>query len=320
GGRRARARRRALGGEEDLYELLGVSRGANEREVKAAFRRQARKWHPDVNKEKGAEERFQAISKAYKVLSDGAKKQRYDRYGDAGVQGEATGPAEPDLNAVSVEEILGDVFGSFFRDRPGSHHGDVGGGASASGTGAARSRRGTEQGPRHGADLQCQVVFPLKAACFGGDRSVRINRKERCGSCMGSGLKELGGRSTCRRCNGAGVTMEDVPTPLGTMKHRQQCPACGGGGVDPAARCTACRGEGTVEKKGQRVLVQVPAGCSDGDKLRVRGEGDKGARGGRSGDLYIDVKVAPSEDFHREGFDIGSQKPGAATVRRGKVH
>jgi len=136
---------------------------------------------------------------------------------------------------------------------------------------------------------------------------VRINRKERCGSCMGSGLKELGGRSTCRRCNGAGVTMEDVPTPLGTMKHRQQCPACGGGGVDPAARCTACRGEGTVEKKGQRVLVQVPAGCSDGDKLRVRGEGDKGARGGRSGDLYIDVKVAPSEDFHREGFDIYSE-------------
>eukprot|EP00931_Biecheleriopsis_adriatica_P007366 TRINITY_DN108656_c0_g1_i1.p1 TRINITY_DN108656_c0_g1~~TRINITY_DN108656_c0_g1_i1.p1 ORF type:complete len:470 (+),score=90.98 TRINITY_DN108656_c0_g1_i1:125-1534(+) len=277
---------RARGGATDYYEVLGVSRNANEKEIKSAFRKLARQYHPDVNKERSAQEKFQEIAKAYEVLSDSQKRSKYNQFGEAGVSGLGGGP---DLSGMNLEDILGDVFGSFFN-----------GAASTSG----RPRRGPAKGPTKGSDLQCEVEFPFEVACFGGQRPVQVRREETCGDCGGTGIRDGAEKSkSCRNCKGSGVTMQVMQTPLGVMQTQQVCATCNGSGIDPTAVCASCRGKGTKPDVAE-VSVKVPAGCDNGNQLRVRGEGDKGTRGGTAGDLYIAVKVLPSEEFHREGFDI----------------
>lgn len=278
--------------QENYYEVLGVSTTANEREIKAAFRRQAKKWHPDVNKSEGAKDRFDAIAKAYKVLSNLPQRERYDSFGEAGVKdpGIQDSGSNSDIADMDLEDILGDVFTQFFRGEDVSQT-------------TSRQRRGTKLGPRKGSDIQCQVSFPFNIACFGGDRNVKVKRRERCEDCDGWGLKDRDAPGVCRTCGGVGEVMQETTTPLGVMNTLQKCSACGGGGVDPGALCTRCKGAGTVQKV-VNVPVKVPAGCSGGDQLRLRSQGDTGARRGPSGDLYIRVKVKESENFHREGFDI----------------
>merc|ERR1719362_506687 len=250
-------------------------------------------YHPDVNKEPEAQAKFQEIGRAYEVLSDAQKRQRYDQFGEAGVEGMGAGP---DMSSLNLEDILGDVFSSFFGGAPGGMGG-------MGGMGGRGRRGGANRGPQKGSDLQCEVEFPFEVSCFGGERPVAVRREEVCEQCAGRGTRKDAGKPQCRQCGGAGVTMQVMQTPLGVMQTQGVCPACGGNGLDPSCICPNCRGKGTSPVV-KEVSVKVPAGCADGNQLRVRGEGDKGTRGAPPGDLYIAVKVEPSTEFQREGFDI----------------
>ena len=300
---------RCARGVMDYYEVLGVSKSANEREIKSSFRKLARKYHPDINKEPGAQEKFQLIAKAYEVLSDTQKRQQYNHFGEGGLSGMSSGP---DLSEVDLDDILGDVFSSFFGGRP---RGDDGGfeGVGFGGAAAARGRRssrarGRKARAQRGADLECKVEIPFQVACFGGRHVVHINREEVCETCNGHGINP-GAEKTqqCRKCEGSGVTVRFMQTPLGGMQTQQVCSKCKGSGIDPAATCSACGGKGTQSMR-REVAVNIPVGCNAGSKLRVRGEGDKGARGGPPGDLYIMLKIGQSDEFVRDGTDIYSEQ------------
>mmetsp|Transcript_53505 Transcript_53505/g.100305 ORF Transcript_53505/g.100305 Transcript_53505/m.100305 type:complete len:467 (+) Transcript_53505:28-1428(+) len=280
---------RARGGDQDYYEVLGVSRSASERDLKTAFRQLARKWHPDVNKEPGAQEKFQSIAKAYEVLSDPQKRQMYDQFGEQGVNGMGGGMGGAGMGGMGLEELLSQMFGG------------MGGGMG--GMGGMGGRRQRERGPQKGSDLQLEVTIPFLTACFGGEQKVDIRREELCDTCNGSGAKPGVGPTACKTCGGSGVVMQVMQTPFGVMQTQQVCPSCNGDGIDPSAVCGTCKGKGTVPLR-QQVTVKVPAGCNTGNQLRLRGEGDKGSKKGPAGDLYIGVKVEPSPDFQREDFDI----------------
>lgn len=271
----------------DFYDILGVKRNATEREVKSAYRNLARQYHPDVNKEPGALEKFQKIAQAYEVLSDADKRSRYDRFGEAGLGDLGMGAGG--FQAQNLEDILGEMFGSVF-----------------GGMGGFGGRRRVNRGPQKGADLQCEVEFPFTVACFGGDWPVQVKREEVCKSCDGQGTKKSVEKTTCPQCQGTGYTKSVTRTPIGAMQTEQKCSMCNGSGIDPAAVCADCGGRGTKDTVA-KVSVRVPAGCADGNQLRVRGEGDKGARGGPPGDLYISVRVMPSQEFEREGYDIHTE-------------
>ncbi|CAE7202236.1 dnaJ [Symbiodinium sp. CCMP2456] len=296
---------RHAGGVIDYYEVLGVSKSANEREIKSSFRKLARQYHPDINKEPGAQEKFQQIAKAYEVLSDTDKRKQYNQFGDGGLSGMSSGP---DLSDVDLDDILGDVFSSFFGGRP---NGGVGG--TGVGGGAAHARKGGRTRARRkraekGSDLQCKVEVPFEVACFGGRHVVHINREETCEACQGEGVTPGEEKhQQCRRCGGSGVIAQFLQTPLGGMQTQQVCPKCKGSGIDPSATCQSCGGKGTKSKLCE-VAVSIPVGCNAGSKLRVRGEGDKGARGGPPGDLYITLKIGQSDEYVRDGTDIYNER------------
>jgi len=302
GHRGSATQRWARGGGQDFYEVLGVSRSASDRDVKQAFRKLARQYHPDVNKEPGAQEKFQSIARAYEVLSDSEKRARYDQFGEAGVDGMGRGP---DMSSVNLEDILGDVFSSFFGGSAGGGMpGGMGGmGGMPGGFGGRGRQQRTNRGPQKGSDLQCEIELPFETACFGGERVIQVKREEKCDTCDGKGTKPNVGNTTCTTCGGQGVTMQVMQTPLGVMQTQGVCQACGGSGINPSALCSSCKGKGTTPQV-KDVTVKVPAGCADKNQLRVRGDGDKGAKGGAPGDLYISVRVATHPDFEREGFDI----------------
>eukprot|EP00927_Polykrikos_kofoidii_P018727 TRINITY_DN18714_c0_g1_i1.p1 TRINITY_DN18714_c0_g1~~TRINITY_DN18714_c0_g1_i1.p1 ORF type:complete len:479 (-),score=77.83 TRINITY_DN18714_c0_g1_i1:267-1703(-) len=293
---RFRVVRRARQGSEDYYQVLGVSRNASEKELKQAFRKLARQYHPDVNKESGSQEKFQNIARAYEILGDPQKRQQYDQFGEAGVSSMGNGP---DIASMNLEDIFGDVFGSFFG----------GGMSNFVGTGGMRGQQVRQMGPKKGADLQSEVEFAFEVACFGGEQQLQLRREETCTVCSGKGLKPglSAASSRCKVCNGKGFTVQVMQTPLGVMQTQRPCSACGRSGIDSSSLCGTCGGRGTRSEV-KSVAVKVPAGCADGNTLRVREEGDKGQRGGQPGDLYITVKVRPSEKFVREGFDVYTEE------------
>mmetsp|Transcript_98818 Transcript_98818/g.258138 ORF Transcript_98818/g.258138 Transcript_98818/m.258138 type:complete len:600 (+) Transcript_98818:67-1866(+) len=180
---------------------------------------------------------------------------------------------------------------------------DFGGMGGMGGMGGRQRQQQQQRGPAKGSDLQCDVEFPFATACFGGEVPVSIRREEPCSTCDGKGIKKDATSSSCRQCGGQGVVLQVMQTPLGVMQTQQVCPACQGSAIDPSCLCGSCRGKGT-KTEGKEVSVKVPPGCDNGNQLRVRGEGDRGTRGGPAGDLYIAVKVAGSSEFQREGFDI----------------
>lgn len=282
--------RRARGGGRDFYEVLGVSKQASERDIKTAFRKLARQYHPDVNKEPGSQEKFQEISKAYEALSDPQKRQMYDQFGEAGLGGGAGGgPGMGNMAGMGLEDLLGQVFGGM-------------GGMEGMGGAGGRQRRSS--GPQKGSDLQLQIDIPFETACFGGDQSVKVRREASCKTCNATGTKPgSAGTSKCSTCGGQGAVMQVMQTPFGVMQTQQVCPACNGSGIDPSSLCSSCGGKGTLAET-KEVKVKVPAGCNNGNQLRLRGEGDKGQKNGPAGDLYVQVKVRPSPDFQRENFDI----------------
>jgi len=284
----------------DFYKILGVARGADTKEIKSAYRKLAKQYHPDANPGEDTTEKFQEINRAYEVLNDPNLKQKYDMFGEQGLGTSAAsdaGPGSPFGGAgggFSQEVDLGDIFDSFF-----------GGGGGGMGGGAGRGRSARTRGPVVGDDLRFDLEIDFQTAVFGGEEKVRIRHLETCDTCTGSGVKPGSKVSTCTTCNGQGVTVQVTRTPLGNFQTQQTCPTCRGTGQIIEEYCGTCGGQG-VNSKTKQIKVTIPPGVEDGNKLRVRGEGDAGPKGGPAGDLYIFLKVKTDSKFRREGPEIYS--------------
>eukprot|EP00737_Agarophyton_chilense_P002503 gb/GEZJ01002858.1/.p1 GENE.gb/GEZJ01002858.1/~~gb/GEZJ01002858.1/.p1 ORF type:complete len:443 (-),score=51.04 gb/GEZJ01002858.1/:4742-6070(-) len=270
----------------DYYQTLGISRSATEKEIKTAFRQKARKLHPDVNKAPDAKERFQEVSRAYEVLSDANLRQRYDQFGEAGVKG----ASQPGFGDFSSQDFgsFSDIFDTFF----------------GGGQGSARARR--RSGPQPGDDLRLDVDIPFETAVFGAEQKIRFSHLETCSTCSGSGVKPGKKPKSCSSCDGSGSVTQVVRTPLGMFQQTTTCTTCRGTGEVVEEYCGSCGGRGRNQVTKQ-LQITVPAGVDSGSRLRVRNEGDAGAKGGPPGDLYVVLRVKDSSDFSREGTNIYSK-------------
>jgi molecular chaperone DnaJ len=267
----------------DYYEVLGVARDADEGQVKKAFRRLARELHPDVNAhDPEAEEKFKEAAEAYEVLSDADRRRQYDAYGHEGLRGRGYAPDFEGFGSLS------DLFGAFF--------GQGGFGGAGGGT-------GTAGGPIPGGDVAVGVSIGLGEAATGTTVEVRYDATARCETCRGNGAEPGTPIVTCPRCNGAGQLQAVTRTPFGQMMRATLCDVCGGDGRVPEQPCHTCGGRGIVASE-RRVSVDVPAGISDGQRIRVTGRGHGGERGGRAGDLYVVVQVREDERFLRDRDDL----------------
>ena len=259
----------------DHYEVLGVARGASSEEIKRAYRQLARQHHPDANRDDPeAEERFKEITRAYEVLSDPRKRQHYDTFGDdrAGAAGFS------DFGGIS------DLFATFF--------GGVGG--------------ATRRGPARGADLLAEIVLTLEEAAVDSEREVEVTALAECPDCDGSGAAPGTFPVNCTECGGTGELRQVRRTMLGNVMTATACPRCRGTGQEIANPCPRCGGDGRVEVT-ETLTVRVPAGIEDGAQLRVTGRGEAGSRGGRSGDLYVAIRIEPHDVFQRAGADLGCE-------------
>lgn len=257
----------------DYYEILGVARGCSEEDIRRAFRRLARLHHPDVNRDDGAEERFKEINEAYEILSDPEKRQRYDAFGHAGVEG-ATGFS-------TGFGPFADLFESFF------------------GTDLGRERTG----PARGSDLRLELEIDFLEAVFGVDKKIRVPREQVCSRCGGEGAEPGSKASTCDRCGGSGEVRTVQNTFFGRVINAGTCPRCHGAGRVVESPCTRCRGAGREQAVGE-LTVAIPPGIDSGQQLRLSGEGEAGLRGGPAGHLYVLVRVRAHEVFQRRGSDV----------------
>ncbi len=277
--------------KRDYYEVLGVERNASDAEIKKAYRKVAKQYHPDVNKDdKSAESKFKEANEAYEILSDPQKKARYDQYGHAGVDpngfaGGAGGFGDFDFGGI------GDIFESFF------------GGSG----GFGRSSR-SKNGPQKGSDLKYSMELSFEEAAFGIEREISINRMEACVTCSGSGAKPGTNASTCQHCGGSGQVQVKQSTPFGQFVNVKTCDVCRGEGKVIANPCTVCNGKGKV-KKSVKLKLNVPAGIDDGQTISLRGEGEPGTKGGPSGDLYVTIRVRQHAIFKRQGNDVICEMP-----------
>ncbi|MBO4548027.1 MAG: molecular chaperone DnaJ [Abditibacteriota bacterium] len=269
---------------QDYYELLGVSRDASKDDIKKAFRRMARKYHPDINHEEGAEEKFKQINKAHEVLTDDRQRSIYDRYGEAGLEG---GPQGGGSGGFTFEGDLGDLFGNF-------GFGDIFGG------GARRSRR---TGPLQGADQELQVRITLREAAAGCEREIEYPRSVTCDSCKGTGSENGSPAAECPVCHGSGQVRRTVNSIFGTTVQVTTCQNCGGEGTVITDPCKTCHGHKRVRRT-ERKTVTIPAGIDDDQRMRIAGAGDDGLNGGPAGDLYVAVRLAEDPDFVRRGQDL----------------
>ncbi len=270
----------------DYYEVLGVSRSADQDELKRAYRRLARKYHPDVNKEPGAEDQFKEINRAYEVLSDAQTRSNYDRFGEAGVSGAAGGAGFSDFGDMGG---FADIFETFFG----------GGFGGAGGTQGSRRR----QGPTRGDDLRYDLKLEFRDAVFGGEKEIRLTHSETCGTCNGTGAKPGTRPVTCSTCNGVGQVRRSTRTPFGSFTQLSVCPTCNGSGQIIQDRCEACGGQGQTQVN-KKLKITIPAGVDTGTRLRVSNEGDAGQRNGPPGDLYVYLFVQPDAEFQRDGNNI----------------
>jgi molecular chaperone DnaJ len=267
----------------DYYDVLGVPRGADEAEVKKAFRRLARELHPDVNAhDPEAEEKFKEVAEAYEVLTDPDRRRVYDAYGHEGLKSGGYQPNFGDFGSIS------DLFSAFF---------------GAGGFDAAFGGTRTRGGPVQGGDVAVAVAVDLVDAAHGKQVEVSYDVRARCGTCHGNGAKPGTPIETCRRCQGAGQLNAVTRTAFGQMVRSVVCDVCGGEGRIPRDPCDTCRGEGMVVQQ-RRVRVDVPAGIADGQRIRLSGRGHAGEHGGPSGDLHVVVRVREDERFLRDGSDL----------------
>jgi len=268
--------------KRDYYEVLGVKRNASDEDLKKAFRKLAFKYHPDHNKNHGAEEKFKELSEAYEVLGDPEKRASYDRFGHSAFQGNGGRGFEGfDFGG------FGDIFDAFF------------GGA----TGARR--RTTAQ---RGSDLRYNLTITFEEAVFGCEKRIEIVRTERCSSCHGTRCEPGTEASTCTACNGTGEVRQAQRSIFGQFVNVTACDRCRGEGRVISTPCTHCRGRG-LEKATRRIAVKVPAGVDNGNQIRITGEGDAGKNGGPQGDLYVALSVKKHKYFMRDGYDIFYELP-----------
>lgn len=267
--------------KRDYYEVLGVGKDASADDVKKAYRKLARQYHPDVNKEADAEEKFKEVKEAYDVLSDDQKRATYDRYGHVDPNQGMGGAGGADFGG------FGDIFDMFF-----------GGGG----------RQRDPNAPQRGNDLQYTMTIDFKEAVFGKETEITIPRTENCDTCHGSGAKPGTSPKTCTTCHGSGQQEVVQNTPFGRIANRRVCQTCRGTGKIITDKCNTCHGEGRVKKQ-RRIKVNIPAGVDDGSQIRISGEGESGVKGGPSGDLYIVLRVKSHEFFDREGDDIYCEVP-----------
>ena len=279
--------------KRDYYEVLGLSKGASDDEIKKAYRKLAKKYHPDVNKEPGAEEKFKEISEAYEVLSDANKRAAYDQYGFAGMDGQGFGG----FGGSGGFSDLNDIFEQFMG---GSGFGGFGGFSS--------SRSSRQSGPIKGENRYMSLTIDFLEAIHGVKKTISISVDRKCKSCNGSGAKSPSDIETCPTCNGHGRVQKAVRTAFGMMSSTAVCPDCDGTGKRIKKVCPDCFGKGfnTVKEK---VEVSIPAGINSGQQVRVSGYGERGSNGGDNGDLYIEINVRPHENFTRQGNDILIQVP-----------
>jgi molecular chaperone DnaJ len=268
-----------MSAKRDYYQVLGVDRQATEEQIKKAFRRLARQYHPDVNKTPDAESKFKEINEAYEVLSDRDKRSMYDRFGHAGPQAGFGGFG--DFGGFGGIE---DIFDSFF------------GGGMRTGTAARR-------GPTRGADLRYDLAVEFEDAVFGCEKEIVVPRHETCPHCQGSGAEPGTQPIRCPQCNGTGEIRRQQQTFLGSFIQVTTCPRCQGEREIVTTPCSECRGQKVVQV--ERVLsVDIPAGVDDGTRIRLSGEGEPGSRGGPSGNLYVVLGVKPHDFFRRDGSNI----------------
>ncbi len=263
----------------DYYDTLGVGRNAGDDEIKAAFRKLARQYHPDVNKDAGAEEKFKEINEAYGVLSDKDKRARYDRFGKEGLGNMGGGFHD---YTVDFGDIFEELFGQF---------------------GFSTGGRGSRRSPRRGRDLQMQVNLTFEEAVFGVEKEVEFQREETCSRCNGSGAEPGTSPVKCSTCNGQGEVRQVRQTFLGQMVQTATCPACNGRGETISSPCKTCRGGG-LERKNVTKKVQIPAGVDRGTQIRLAGEGGPGVFGGPHGNLFLVLDVKPHKFFKRRENDI----------------
>ncbi|GFN34713.1 molecular chaperone DnaJ [Tepidimicrobium xylanilyticum] len=265
---------------KDYYEILNVSRDATQEEIKASFRKLAKKYHPDLNpNDKEAERKFKEINEAYEVLGDPEKRRRYDTFGPDGVNGQG--------NFSEGFGGFNDIFDDIF---------DIFGG----GFGRTSSRR---RGPVRGADLRYNLDLEFEEAVFGIEKEILVRKMDVCSTCHGSGVKPGTHKETCSRCNGTGEVRYAQQTPFGQFVRVATCDQCGGTGEFIREKCSTCSGTGK-EMKSKKIKVKVPAGVDTGSVISIRGEGEAGENGGPSGDLFIYINVKEHEIFKRKGNDI----------------
>ena len=276
--------------KRDYYEVLGVSKGASEEEIKKAYKKLARKYHPDMNPgDKEAEEKFKEVNEANEILSDPDKKARYDQFGFAGVDPSYGAGAGGGFNGGFDFGDLGDIFGSFF-------------GGGFGGT------RANPNAPQRGESLRTSVTISFEEAAFGCEKEVSIDRVEQCGECRGSGCAAGTTAEVCPDCRGSGVVQQRRQTPLGFMSTSAPCGRCGGKGKIIHQPCKHCGGKGMVRKR-KTLSVNIPAGIDNGQTISLRAQGNAGKNGGPSGDLLIVVGVRPHDIFRREGTSVLCEAP-----------
>ncbi|MEI6047842.1 MAG: molecular chaperone DnaJ [Bacteroidota bacterium] len=269
-------------GKRDFYEVLGVSKEATKEEIKKAYRKQAVKFHPDKNPgDKKAEDNFKEAAEAYEVLSNEDKKARYDRYGHAGMGNSGNGFGGQGMTMDDIFSSFGDIFGGF---------GGFGGG-----------RRGHRV--NKGSNLRVKVKLTLPEIAAGAEKKIKVNKYDTCNSCGGSGAADSSGLSTCSTCRGSGQVTRLTNTILGQMQTTSVCPACGGEGKTITRKCTACYGEGIVQKE-EVIKINIPAGVGKGMQMTVAGKGNAPRRGGVNGDLLVVIDEEEHPDLIREGNDL----------------
>jgi len=259
--------------KRDYYEILGVGRGASADEIRKAYRRLARQYHPDVNKSPDAEARFKEINEAYEVLSDQEKRMAYDRFGFAGVEGRFD-----DFGFSDISDIFESFFGGFARTR-------------------------TRKGPRAGEDLRASLTLSFEEAVFGAEKELEIERLEVCPACNGSGAAPGSHPIRCPECGGTGEVRRVRSSIFGSFVNVSTCPRCRGEGMIISDPCPKCHGQQRVRVK-RRIVVTIPPGVDDGTRIRLAGEGNAGVNGGPSGHLYVFLSVKPHRYFRRKDNDI----------------